>query len=161
MTQLGQLHAQAHAEPVERALDDTRRAELLALTQDLFDASLRAGGGAPSRQGVIPPQVESALAPLRSALLRREQALPASLTASAAALRGTGPGPTSDLSAAQRAVEAQFDAIRGQAKIARALGAHGTQVLLAHLDAVGALAAGQLAIEAWLADWHRASAAAP
>ncbi|MBW2397552.1 MAG: FUSC family protein, partial [Deltaproteobacteria bacterium] len=33
LTQLGQLHAQAHAEPVERALDDTRRAELLALTQ--------------------------------------------------------------------------------------------------------------------------------
>jgi hypothetical protein len=160
LTQLGQLHAQAHAEPVERALDDTRRAELLALTQDLFDASLRAGGGAPSRQGAVPPQVESALAPLRSALLRREQALSASLTASAAALRGTGPGPTSDLSAAQRAVEAQFDAIRGQAEIARALGAHDTQVLLAHLDAIGALAAGQLAIEAWLADWHRAAAAA-
>ncbi len=71
LTLLGQIHAQAHVEPVERALDDRRRGELLALTQDLFDASLRTP---PAPGDAAEPGTDIALAPLRAALQRQDEA---------------------------------------------------------------------------------------
>jgi hypothetical protein len=47
LAQISTLHGQAEQEAVEQALDGSRRAALLALTQDLFDAS-------PARQSVSP-----------------------------------------------------------------------------------------------------------
>jgi predicted nucleic acid-binding protein len=149
LTLLGQLNAQAHAEPVERALDDRRRGELLALTQDLFDASLR-----------TPPAPEEGAQPAADAALRRQdEALVASLVAVAEALRGGAAEPGPDLREAHDAVEVQLDAVRGDPDAARGLGARGTDALLASLDARRFLAARQLAIEDWLADWRRAAAA--
>jgi uncharacterized membrane protein YccC len=149
LTLLGQLHAQAHAEPVERALDDRRRGELLALTQDLFDASLR-----------TPPAPEEGAQPAAAAALRRQdQALVASLVAVTEALRGGAAEPGPGLREAHDAVEVQLDALRGAPDAARGLGARGIDALLASLDARRFLAARQLAIEDWLADWRRAAAA--
>jgi len=149
LTQLGQLHAQAHAEPVERALDDRRRGELLALTQDLFDASLR-----------TPPVPGDGLGPAADAALRRQdEALVASLVAVAEALRGAAAEPGPGLREAHDAVEVQLDALRGGPDAARGLGARGTDALVASFDARRFLAARQLAIEDWLADWRRAAAA--
>jgi hypothetical protein len=162
LTLLGQLHAQAHHEPVERALDDGRRAALLALTQDLFDATLRAPHPASREEASVPEEARAALAPLGAALVRQDQALRASVAAAARSLRGDPPGPSSmdaSLGEARRAVETQRDALRGHPELARALGAHGTDELLAHLDSARQLVACQLAIEAWLADWRRAAGA--
>lgn len=137
LTQLGQLHAQAHHEPVERALDDGRRAELLVLIQDLFDASLQ-----PDR---TPGEAETTLAPLREALARQDEALVASLNAAAGAMRGSGPGPDSSLGEARAAVAAQIDARRSGEG-------------LAPLAASRQLVESQLRLEAWLTDWQQARA---
>jgi hypothetical protein len=156
LTLLGQLHAQAHAEPVERALDDTRRAELLALTQDLFDASLGARRSLDGKEAAAPQDAAAALAPLREALTHQDETLVASLNAAAGALRGSGPGPDSSLGEARAAAEAQIDALRGRADLARALDARETGELLAELAASRRLVESQLAVETWLADWRRA-----
>jgi hypothetical protein len=163
---LGQLHAQAHREPVERALDDERRAGLLALTQDLFDATLRAPRPGPPEAKSVPEDVRAALAPLREALVRQDQTLGASLATACRTLRGdlAGvdsdlPGVDSDLGEARRSVETQLDAIRGRRDLARAFDARATDDFLAQVDSGRHLAACQLAIEAWLADWRRAAGA--
>jgi len=151
LTLLGQLHAQAHVEPVERALDDGRRAELLVITQDLFDASLGADQ-APSRE----EGAEAALAPLREALHRQADALVASLTTAAGALRGAEPEPGSGLAEARAAVESQLDALRTRPDLARAAGARRTGEFLARLAASRRLVDSQLHVEAWLAEWRKA-----
>jgi hypothetical protein len=156
LTLLGQLHAQAHVEPVERALDDGRRAELLVVIEDLFDASL-AGDQTPSgEQETLPEEVGAALAPLREALHREAEALVASLTTAAGALRGGEPGPGSGLAASRAAVESQLDALRARPDLARAAGARRTGESLARLAASRRLVASQLQLEAWLAEWREA-----
>ena len=159
LTLLGQLHAQAHREPVERALDDGRRGELLALTQDLFDASLRAPRFDPGETDAAHQDEEAAHASLRAALLQQDQAIVASITASAQALRGADIEPGPALGEARAAVEAGLDEIRGQRETARAASAQQADAFLAHLASRRELATRQLAIEAWLADWHAAAAA--
>ena len=96
LTMLGQLHAQAHAEPIERTLDDTRRAELLALLQEIFDASLRTRKWAVGNEAAATQDAAAALAQLREALARHDEALVASLKSAADALRGSGPAPDSE-----------------------------------------------------------------
>jgi len=156
LTLLGQLHAQAHVEPVERGLDDTRRAELLALTQDLFDASLRARRWVVGKEATVPEHAAAAVAPLREVLAHQDEALFASLRAAAGALRGTGPGLDSCLGEARAAVVAQIDARRGRSDPARAVDARRTGEFLARLAASRGLVESQLQLEAWLADWQRA-----
>jgi uncharacterized membrane protein YccC len=56
---LGPLHKQAHLEPPEHALDDARRAALLVLAQDLFDASLRSHRTAAAHSEGVSPEVEA------------------------------------------------------------------------------------------------------
>jgi hypothetical protein len=159
LTQLGQLHAQAHLEPIEHALDDTRRAELLAHTQDLFDACLQAPRFSVDEEDPVRQDAEAMLAPLRAALLDQNQALLSSLSASARALRGGAPEPGTGLAEAQTTLEAQLAEIRDQPELARAAGARRTDALLAYVDSRRQLVARQLAIEAWLADWHQADSA--
>jgi hypothetical protein len=159
LTLLGQLHAQAQREPVERALDDRRRGELLALTQDLFDASLRAPRFDPGKTDAAHQDEDAAHASLRAALLQQEHAITASITASAQTLRGADIEPGPALGEARAAVEAGLDEIRGPRETARAASAQQADALLAHLASRRELATRQLAIEAWLADWHAAAAA--
>ena len=159
LTLLGQLHAQAHSEPVERALDDGRRGELLALTQDLFDASLRAPRFDPGETDAAHQDEEAAHASLRAALLQQEQAIAASITDTAQALRGAEIEPGPALGEARAAVEAGLDGIRGQRETARAAPAQQVDAFLAHLASRRELATRQLAIEGWLADWRAAAAA--
>jgi len=156
LTLLGQLHAQAHAEPVERGLDDTRRAELLALTQDLFDASLHAQRWRVGKEAAVPQSAAAALAPLREALTHLADAIVASLIAAASALRGSGPEPDHSLGEARAAVEAQLDALRGRTDLARAGDPRRAGDFLAQLAATRQLVDSELRIEAWLADWSQA-----
>jgi len=158
---LGQLHAQAHVEPVERALDDQRRADLLALVQDLFDASLRAPRWGIGDEVTATMEAVDELAPLREALVRREEALAVSLKATAAALHGTGPEPDSSLREAHAAVEAELAALRRRRVPVPALDASQTAKFLARLAASRWLVESQLRIEAWLAEWQRAQATHP
>jgi hypothetical protein len=160
LTLLGQIHAQAHAEPVERALDDPRRAELLALTQDLFDACLQAPRFTSGETDPVPQDAEAALASLRAALLEHAEALRSSITASAQVLRGGAPEAGSRLAEAQTVLEARLDEVRGHREVARAAGTRQLGAFLSYIDARRKLVARQLAIEAWLADWRRAAAAA-
>jgi hypothetical protein len=160
LTLLGQLHAQAHAEPVERALDDPRRAELLALTQNLFDACLLSRGIAPRETGPGPQDAKAALASLRAALLEHDEALRSSIAASAEVLRGGAPEAGSRLAEAQAALETRLDEVRSRREIARAAGAQQLGAFVSYVDARRELVTRQLAIEVWLADWHRDAAAA-
>jgi hypothetical protein len=159
LTLLGQLHTQAHAEPVERALDDTRRAELLALTQDLFDACLHAPRLTPGEEDAVRQDDEATLATLRTALVDQAQAVLSSMAASARALRGGTPEPGTGLAEVQASLEARLEEIRDQRELALAAGAQRTDAFLAYVDSHRQLAARQLAVEAWLADWRRAIAA--
>ena len=162
---LGPLHKQAHLEPPENALDDARRAALLVLTQDLFDAALRSPRTTAADWETVPPDAASALSSLRTALLHRDEALEASM---AAASRAMCSDPcdaescelASSLAAAHQAVETRIDELRGRRDLARAFGARGTDAFLAHVDAGRRLVTCQLAIEAWLTDWRQIAATA-
>jgi uncharacterized membrane protein YccC len=153
---LGQLHAQAHSEPVERALDDGRRAELLVVIQDLFDASLGADPTPSAEQEALPAETEAALAPLREALNRQAEALVASLTTAAGALRGAESEPGSDLAEARAAFESQLEALRARPDLGRGAGARRTGEFLARLAESRRLVDSHLQLEAWLAEWRKA-----
>jgi hypothetical protein len=77
------------------------------------------------------------------------------MAASARALRVGTPEPGTGLAEAQTALEARLAEIRGQRELARAAGAQRTDAFLVYVDSRHQLAARQLAIEAWLADWRR------
>jgi hypothetical protein len=161
LTMLGQLHAQAHAEPIERTLDDTRRAELLALLQELFDASLHTRKWVVWNEAAATQDAAAALARLREALTRHDEALVASLKSAAAALRGSGPAPDSRLGEARAAVDAQIDSLRGRADLDSSLDPGRFGEILAQLAAGRRLVESQLQLEAWLADWQRAQVTHP
>ena len=91
----------------------------------------------------------------------QDQAILSSMAASARALRGGTPEPGTGLAEAQTAIEARLHEIRGQHGLARAAGTERTDAFLAYVDSRRQLAARQLAIEAWLADWRRDVAAVP
>jgi hypothetical protein len=156
LTLLGQIHAQAHREPVERALDDERRAELMALTQDLFDASLRARPAASELHQRLSDETPTALSPLLQALSRRHDALLASMDAATRALRGASTEPDPQLRDAHAEVEAQLALLRSGTYADREIEARPTDELLALVGESRTLVASQLAIEAWLADWRAA-----
>jgi hypothetical protein len=156
-----QTHQQASREPVERALDDARRAELLSLTQNLFDASVGARRWAIGNEAAAPQESAAALASLHEALTHQDETLVASLNAAAGALRGIGTAPDSGLGEARAAVDAQIDALRARADLARADDERLTSQLLARLAASRRLVESQLQLEVWLADWHRAQVTHP
>jgi hypothetical protein len=156
LTLLGKLHEQAHTEPIERALDDGRRAELLVLIQGLFDCSLQARRT--TTQKIEQLTVGDSLARLREALGHQDEVLEASMAAAARVLRGATDEIDSGLASASQAVESQLRALdRGEA--ARGLDARRLDELMATVEGRRQLTAGQLAIEAWLADWQQAVSA--
>ena len=161
LAQLGPLDAQAAHEPLEEALDGGRRQALLALIQDLFDAVLGARG-APPAQSMPLLERGGALEPLREALRREDEALLASMQAAAETLRGEAPAEaaSSALDAANRAVLACLDELRARPEPLPSITAEEREAFLVHLDSRRLLVDRQIAIEAWLADWRQAVAAA-
>jgi len=155
LAQLGGLHAQARYEAIDGGLDEARRAELLALTQDLFDAVLWARRRAPEAPPTSPTELDTALAPLTDALAHQDEALVASMNGARRVLREGGALPPTGLEEAGAAVDAQLDALRGRGDAAAAVGARRARELMTSIDERRLLAVRQLAIEAWLADWQR------
>jgi len=154
LAQLGPLDAQAAHEPLEEALDGGRRKALLALIQDLFDAALGTRGAAPAQSM---PLLErgGAFEPLREALGREDEALLASMQATADTLRGEAPARPagSALDEANRAVLTCLDELRARPERLPSITNEEKEAFLAHLDSRHVLVDRQIAIEGWLADW--------
>jgi hypothetical protein len=148
---VAKLHGQAQHERVERGLDDRRRADWVALVQDLFDPVLaaRPRPARPTDQG------PTAWVALHEAMDRAEEALVRSIQATADALRGSAEGVAS-LAEARDLVEARIDELRGVVADGWTLDAEERATLLVRIDAIRCLSARQLAIEAWVADWRQA-----
>jgi hypothetical protein len=154
--QIGPLHAQARREPVERALDERRRGEVLARTADLIDA---VAGHRP-----LPPEPLARLAHpsrhgLTAALTREEEALRHSMQNAVAVLRGEAPYRESGLAAADESVRSLVEALGGQPEARPAPSDEERRGALVHLDSRRSLVRAQCAIEDWLADWQRAEKA--
>lgn len=135
LASVASLHAQAEKEPIEDGLDGPRRAELLALIQDLFDACLAARPRAPGDGTGAGPESG----------IREEKALLDSLQAAAESVRsGDPPGP-SDLESAQT-VDDDASARSGEAPASWGF-ERWSQVVTR-----------QLAVETWLKDWQESRA---
>jgi len=156
LAQLGSLHSQASHEPVESRLDDARRVELLALTQDLFDAVFAARSLALDQTAALSERGGSGLADLREAVACVDEALLASMQTAAASLRDEAATPGPGLSDARDAVENRIDEIRERPDPGREFDAQERDAFLVQLDARRQLVTRQLAVENWLADWCRA-----
>jgi hypothetical protein len=156
LTLLGKLHEQAHTEFIERALDNGRRAELLVLIQGLFDCSLQARRT--TTQKIEQLTAGDSLAPLREALGHQDKVLRASMLAAARLLRGATSEIDSGLASASQAVESQLRSL-DRREAARRHDAPRLGELIAAVEGRRQLAAGQLSIEAWFADWQQAVSA--
>jgi uncharacterized membrane protein YccC len=156
LTQISTLHGQAEQEAVEQGLDGSRRAALLALTQDLFDASLaRDAGFAPSdnqERHTSNPDI----AALSSALNRESEALVASVQSTIDALRDRAAPPNPVLANAHRAVIDCLDSLEDPAEDLPQVDEHERTAFLERLDTRRQIITRQFALEAWLADWAAA-----
>jgi hypothetical protein len=159
LTQLLQLHQQASREPVERALADERRSKLLALTQELFDASIRSRreSAAITEIRSSPAENDFPLTPLRRALVGEDEALPHSMTLAAGALREDESRANAGLGEAHAEVEAQIEALSGRDGLT-ALDRQKIAQLISGIASRRMLVDTQLQIEAWIADWQTAAA---
>jgi uncharacterized membrane protein YccC len=149
--QLGPLHQQALHEPVERALDPSRREQILALATDLMDAVLG------DRPGALEPLLERGGAPLRpllEALRRADQVLLTSMQAAVDVVRGDAAHRTSRLAAAHQAVEDRLRELRADPGAIPELTDQERRRLLIDLDSRRKLVFRQRAIEDWLEDWR-------
>jgi hypothetical protein len=156
LTQISTLHGQAEQEVVEQALDGSRRAALLALTQDLFDASFArdAGFAASDDQGRHAAHPD--IAALSSALQHESEALIASVQSIIDALRDRAAPPSPALENAHRAVIDCLESLRDRTEDAPRVDERERAAFLEKLDARRQIIARQLALEAWLADWAAA-----
>jgi uncharacterized membrane protein YccC len=156
LTQISTLHGQAEQEAVEQALDGSRRAALVALTHDLFDASLArdAGFAASGDQGHHASHPD--IAALSSALQHESEALLASVQSIIDALHDRAAPPNPTLANAHRAVIDCLESLRGRAEDAPRVGEHERAAFLGKLDARRQIITRQLALEAWLANWAAA-----
>jgi hypothetical protein len=152
--QIGPLNGQASHEPVEDALDDARRGALLGLVQNLFDSILGARGAPPAAAMPALARAGDAAAPLREALERVDQALLASLQATADVLRGRAATLSPSLAEARDTARARLDEMRSRPELRSSLGAEERREFLVQLDSRGQLVTRQLAIEGWLAEWR-------
>jgi hypothetical protein len=151
--QLGPLHRQALQEPVERALDPSRRTEIMTLVTDLVDAVLS------DRPGVLAPLLERGGAPLRpllEALQRAGQALLESMETAVGTMRGDALYRDSALSAAHQAVEDRLKDLSANPDVIPELTDVEKRLLLVEFDSRRRLVLRQRAIEDWLADWRLA-----
>ena len=149
--QLGPLHQQALLEPVERGLDPSRRARILALVMDLMDVVLG------HRHGALEPWLERGgepLRPLLDALRRADEALLASGQAAVAVLRGDAAHRVSDLAEAHQAVEDRVNELRADPGAFPELTDQEKRPMLVEFDSRRKLVFRQRAIEDWLEDWR-------
>jgi hypothetical protein len=154
--QLGPLHQQALQEPVERALDPSRREEILTLVTDLVDAIL---GDRPGAAESLLERSGAPLRPLLEAFRRADEALVGSVQAAAEAVRGDAVYRASDLPAALQAFEDCLKDSSADPGSSPDLTDEETRRLLVEFDSHRRLVFRQLAIEAWLADWQKAERA--
>lgn len=154
-----QLHQQASREPVERALADERRSKLLALTQELFDASIRfrRESTAITETRNPPAGIDLVLTPLRRALVGEDEALLHSMTRAAGALREDESRANAGLGEAHAEVEAQIEALWGRDDLT-ALDRQKIAQLISGIASRRMLVETELQIEAWIADWQTAAA---
>jgi hypothetical protein len=159
LTQLLQLHQQASREPVERALADEHRLKLLALTQELFDASVHARreSNSTTETRTPPAEIDLPLTPLRRALVGEDEALLHSMTQAAGALREDESCSSTGLREAHAEVEAQIQAMFGRDDLT-ALDRQKVAQLISAIASRRMLVETQLQIEAWIADWQTAAA---
>jgi len=146
LAQLGSLHNQARHEPIEGSRDDARRAELLALTQDLFATqaiALRRTAELLARGG-------DTLAPLGAALSRMDEALFASMQHAAATVRGELAAPAPSLAEARDAAEQRIAEVRARPELQPPLEDPERQAFLLQIAWRRQLVIRQLAIEQWL-----------
>ncbi len=158
LASMASLHAQAEHEPVELGLDGPRRAALLALTQDLFDASLVALGTTAWERGPGPAPSRPELASLREAFVREDESLLASVQSAADALRAGAVAPNSALAETRRDALDRLDALRADTGSAALPDEPDRIAFLEELDSRSRIVNRQLAIESWLADWAAAEA---
>ncbi len=151
--QLGPLHRQALHEPVERALDEARRVEILPLALDLMDAVL---GYRPADSVPLLERGGAPLRPLLEALLRAERALLERMQSAVDVLRGEAAYTPSDLAEAQRVFEDRLFELSSSPVDISDLTDEEKRHLLVQLDRGHRLVARQLTIEDWLAGWHEA-----
>jgi hypothetical protein len=157
-TQLGPLHAQANLEPVEHALDASRRAQILTLTTDLIDAvaSYRpmtmkqlSDVGGPRLQGLI------------DALQREDEALKDSMQSAIGVMRSEAEYRESGLAAAHQAIESCLDELRAHMETLPEFSDDEKRRLLVNIDSRRRLVFRQREIEQWLAEWHEAQTVRP
>jgi len=150
LAQLGSLHSQASHEPVEGSLDDARRAELLALTRDLFDAVFAAQAIALRRTEELLARGGDALAPLGEALSRLDETFFASLQHAAASVRdGVAPKAPS-LAEVRDAVEERIAELRARPELQIPVEDSERKAFLVQIAWRRQLVTRQLAIEQWL-----------
>jgi uncharacterized membrane protein YccC len=156
LAQISMLHGQAEQEAVEKALDGSRRAALLALTQDLFDASIaRDAGFAGSDDQQLDashPDVEA----LASALHHESEALIASVQSTVDALRNRAVPPSPTLANAHRTVSECLESLRNRTEDVLQIDEHERTAFLERLDTRRQIITRQLAVEAWLTEWSAA-----
>jgi hypothetical protein len=145
---------------VVRALGDERRSQLLALSQEVFDAvSTRMHREPPAvtEPRTPPAEIDLRLTLLRRALLQQDEALLRSMTLAAGALREDERRANAGLREAQAEVEAQIEALRDRDH-PTALDRDKIAQLLSEIASGRMLVEAQLRIEAWIADWQKGTA---
>ncbi len=156
VAQISQLHGQAEQEAVEQALDGSRRAALLALTQDLFDASFARDAGITPSGGSERQASRPEAAAFSSALQHESEALIASVQSAIDALRNRAAPPTSALANAHRTVIDCIESLRERSEDAPRVEEHERTAFFKRLDTRRQIITRQLAVEAWLAEWSAA-----
>jgi uncharacterized membrane protein YccC len=155
-THLTPLHAHARHEPVERALDEERRAEILGLAMDLMDAVL---GDRPGSIEALSERGGDALRPLIEARRDEHEALLDSLQRVISALHGQPGRAGLDLDRSRRAVEDRLAELRARPGVLARLDAAERHRVLVELDSRERLVGCVLAIDHWHAEWERAESA--
>ena len=149
--QLGPLHQQALHEPVERALDPSRRARILALATDLMDAAV---GHHPGSLDPLLDRAGERFRPLRAAMQSGDEALLESMQSAIVILRGEASRGASGLPEARQAVAECVDVLRGEASSLPQLDDEERRRLLIGIESRRRLVSRQLAVERWLDDWY-------
>jgi hypothetical protein len=156
LASLATLHSQAEHEPIERALDASRRAALLAVTQDLFDAAIAAQARIPWEMAPSDNRTGPDVEALREAFLREDDALDASLQGVVEALRGSAAQPSAELSEAHGRVMELIDGLRNHEDSRQPASSPDRTAFLEQLDRRHQLITRQLALEEWLSEWRTA-----
>lgn len=150
---LASLHGQAHLEAPENALDDGRRAQLLAHLQNLFDAALAASKLAAAIERRTGADVDAATATARSALVELRKVVETRLDSAAATLRSTEYTPSPDLDTILAKLEAASAAIDSASELPAA---SDSRPLLREIVGHRIVAERQRALEAWFSEWRAA-----